>query len=195
MRPWLLRPACVGSDSSSVFSGSLVVISSKPATDMNRRPGLVGLNFLIGIFLSDAPEEAFDLLAFPEGDDGLLPAGGVAERADSPKAAAGLAAHGHGIDVLDLDPLGFVLLLEGLLDLGLRGRGGDPERVPPLRVELVGALGDDRADHDLGGCAGGHSGSWPPWSCASWSSRPAFGRCGLLKFSSSSSRQSFASNR
>src|SRR6266851_3064883 len=62
MRPWLLRPACVGSASTSVFSGSSVVISSKPEIAMKRRPGLVGLNFLIGmVLLSDAPKQAFDL--------------------------------------------------------------------------------------------------------------------------------------
>src|SRR5579859_20975 len=60
MRPWLLRPACVGMDSSRVFSGSSVVISSKPDTDMKRRPGLVGLNFLIGMFFLYAPEKPFD---------------------------------------------------------------------------------------------------------------------------------------
>src|SRR5712691_9520643 len=49
MRPWLLRPACVGRDSTRVFSGSSVVISSKPEIAMKRRPGLVGLNFLIGM--------------------------------------------------------------------------------------------------------------------------------------------------
>src|SRR6266849_976341 len=57
MRPWLLRPACVGSDSTSVFSGSSVVISSKPEIAMKRRPGLVGLNFLIGmVFLYTLPK-------------------------------------------------------------------------------------------------------------------------------------------
>src|SRR5450759_2893424 len=120
MRPWLLRPACVGSDSSKVFSGSLAVTSSKPDTDMKRRPGLVGLNFLIGTF-SDAPEQAFDLLTGAEGDDCLLPIGGVADRSDPALAAASLAAHGHGVHVTHLDALGLVLLLEGFLDVGLRG--------------------------------------------------------------------------
>src|SRR6266849_9685168 len=163
MRPWLLRPACVGSDSTRLFSGSWAVTSSNPLMVMKRRPGLVGLNFLSGIcFLSDAPEQAFDLLTFAERDDGLLPAGGVADRADSAQAAAVLAAHGHGVDFLDPDALGFVLLLEGLLDFGLVGVRRDLERVPALGVELVGALGDDRADHDFGSGAGGHCASWPP---------------------------------
>src|SRR5207237_8431972 len=98
MRPWLLRPACVGSDSSSVFSGVSVVISSKPEIVMKRRPGLVGLNFLTGIlFLSDAPEQAFDLLARSKRDDCLLPVGRIADRAcaGAPDAASFVAAHGY----------------------------------------------------------------------------------------------------
>src|SRR5439155_4485672 len=61
IRPWLLRPAWVGNDSRSVFSGLAVVISSKPETDMKRRPGLVGLNFLIGIRRSRTALRSFDL--------------------------------------------------------------------------------------------------------------------------------------
>src|SRR6266853_4565591 len=122
MRPWLLRPACVGSDSIKVFSGSSVVTSSNPDTDMKRRPGLVGLNFLIGIsFCLDAPEQAFDLLAFAQSDDRLLPIGGVADRATgSALAAATLATHRDGVHVFDLDARGLVLLLKGLFDVGLR---------------------------------------------------------------------------
>src|SRR5258708_16087010 len=165
MRPWLLRPACVGSDSTRVFSGSSVVISSKPEIAMKRRPGLVGLNFLIGmVFPSDAPKQAFDFLAFAERDDGLLPGRGVADGADAAQVAPGLAAHAHGVDVPDPDALGLVLFLERLLDLGLAGRPRDPERVPPLRVQEVSPLGDDRADDDFGAGAIGHSASWPPWS-------------------------------
>ena len=43
MRPLLLRPALRGSGASSVFSGSVLVISEKSDTDMKRRPGEVGL--------------------------------------------------------------------------------------------------------------------------------------------------------
>src|SRR2546422_10400137 len=112
----------------------------------------------------------------------------MASRAHTAQAAPVLAAHGHRVDVPHLDAVSLVLLLERFLDVGLVGRLGDPERVTALRVELVGALGDDRADHDLGGGAGGHSASWSPWS---WSSWPTLGRCGRLKLSLSSSRQSF----
>src|SRR6267378_2963229 len=117
MRPWLLRPACVGRDSSRVFSGSSVVTSSKPETDMNRRPGLVGLYFLIGIFLSDAPEQAVDLLAGTERHDCLFPVGGVADRTEAAHAAALLTAHRHGVDVAHPDALCLVLLFERFLDL------------------------------------------------------------------------------
>src|SRR5215471_3710086 len=47
--PWLLRPARLGRFSSRLLSGSVAVISSKLGVDMKRRPGLVGLYFLIGI--------------------------------------------------------------------------------------------------------------------------------------------------
>src|SRR5438128_1898688 len=181
MRPWLFLPACVGSDSSRVFSGVSVVISSKPEIDMNLLPGLVGLNFLTGIFLH-APEQAFDLLAFAERHDRLLPVGRLADRARSgaAKAAPLLAAHAHRVDVADLDVLRLVLLFESLLDLRLARGGRDLERVPALGVELVGALGDDRPDHDLARGSRRH--------LTSPSSR-------LLKFSSRSSIESFASNR
>src|SRR5260370_36321007 len=157
MRPWLLRRACVGSDSIQVFSGSSVVPSSNPDTDMKRRPGLVGLNFLIGILSLDAPEEAFDLLAFAKSHDRLLPIGGVADRAAGPAlAAATLATHRYCVHVFDLDARGLVLLLEGLLDVGLGSALGDAEGVAALRVELVGPLGDDRPDHDFRCCTRCH---------------------------------------
>src|SRR5439155_8342951 len=182
MRPWLLRPACVGSDSSRVFSGVSVVISSKPEIVMNLLPGLVGLNFLTGIFSLDAPEQAFDLLAGAERHDRLLPVGRLADRARpcAAKAAPLLAAHAHRVDIADLDVLRLVLLFESLLDLRLARGGRDLERVPALGVELVGALGDDRPDHDLARGSRRH--------LTSPSSR-------LLKFSSRSSIESFASNR
>src|SRR5258708_29712690 len=139
MRPWLLRPAWVGIDSSKVFSGSSVVTSSNPDTDMKRRPGLVGLNFLIGMLFLDAPEQDFDLLAFAESQDRLLPIGGMADRAAGPAlATATLAAHRYGVHVFDLDARGLVLLLEGLLDVRLGSAPGDSEGVAALRVDLGG---------------------------------------------------------
>ena len=49
MRPYLLRPPLFFSGSSRLFSGSVFVISSKVETDMNRRPGEVGLYLRTGI--------------------------------------------------------------------------------------------------------------------------------------------------
>src|SRR5579862_5337034 len=103
MRPWLLRPACVGSDSSSVFSGSSVVTSSKRAIDMKRRPGLVGLNFLTGIFHLDPTKQPFDLLAFAQGHDGLLPVRRLPLGRTAAEVAALLAAHVDRVHVADLD--------------------------------------------------------------------------------------------
>src|SRR5438309_3245285 len=57
-----------GSCSSSDFSGSEAVISSKLEVAMKRRPGLVGLYFFTGMVCSNAPEQAFQLLAGAEGD-------------------------------------------------------------------------------------------------------------------------------
>src|SRR2546423_14281535 len=144
MRPWLFRPACVGRDSSSVFSGVSVVISSKPEIVMKRRPGLVGLNFLTGIYetlpnrpsilhptkssISRGPrnpvrgsflntsKQPFDLLALAQSHDRLFPVCGPADlaRADAAEAAALLPSHRDGVDVLDLDALRLVLLLERL---------------------------------------------------------------------------------
>src|SRR5207249_2627528 len=69
----------------------------------------------------DAPKQPFDPLALTEGDDRLLPVGGLAHAAgaDPAPGATGLAAHVHGVDLFDLDVLRLVLLLERLLDLGL----------------------------------------------------------------------------
>ena len=45
MRPWVLRPPDFRSDTFSARTGLVVVISSKVAPVMPRRPGDVGLNF------------------------------------------------------------------------------------------------------------------------------------------------------
>src|SRR3981081_403989 len=80
IRPWLLRPALLGSFSRRLFSGSVAVISSKLDVAMKRRPGLVGLYFLTGIE-SEAPEKAFQPLTGLQGHDGLLPVGSAARHA------------------------------------------------------------------------------------------------------------------
>ena len=56
MRPRLFRPPFFVSGSSSDFSGSDFVTSSKPDVAMKRRPGLVGLYFLSAI-RRDAPSK------------------------------------------------------------------------------------------------------------------------------------------
>src|SRR5690349_1686611 len=150
MRPWLLRPELEGSFSSRDFSGSAAVISSKLEVAMKRRPGLVGLYFLTAISLLHRPEQAFQLLAGAEGDDGLLPIRGIARDAAAP-AAPRLAAHVHRVDRDHRDALRRVVLLERSRDLGLAGVAGDAERVATELVERVGALGDHRAQHDLVG--------------------------------------------
>src|SRR5712692_345551 len=142
---------------------------------------------------SNTSEQAFDLLAGTESDDRLLPVGSVAHGADSAKAAAPLAPHAHRVDVLDLDALRLVLLLESLFDVRLGGLGGDAERITALRVELVGALGDDRADHDLGCRSRGHS-STPSAVAAAAAPREA-PLSGRLKFSSRRLIQSLARSR
>src|SRR5258708_13157984 len=77
-----------------------------------------------------APEEPFNLLALTERDDGLLPTGGVADRPNAAQAAPALAAHGDRVDVSDLDALGLVLVLQGLLHLALASTLRNPQPVP-----------------------------------------------------------------
>src|SRR5512145_2816870 len=69
--PWLLRPPDCFLGSSSDFSGVERVISSKPETERNRVPDVIGRNCLM---LISALEHG-DRVAFLEGDDRLLPPG------------------------------------------------------------------------------------------------------------------------
>src|SRR5437588_6313884 len=103
MRPPTLRPLCFLRCSSSDFSGSGRVTSWKLLTDMNRRPGLVGLYFLVGIAgVLDALEEALDLLAGSQRHDRLLPVGAAADDAlASARAQPLLAPDVDGVDVDD----------------------------------------------------------------------------------------------
>src|SRR5215831_6212253 len=147
--PWLLRPARLGRLSSSLFSGSVAVISSKLAVSMKRRPGLVGLYFLVGMLL-DASKQAFQLLARLQGDDRLLPVRGTARHA----ALTGpprLTAHPDGVDAHYLDALRLVDLLEGTRDLWLGRVHRNPERVATLLEQRVRALAHHRSlDHFRG---------------------------------------------
>src|SRR3954447_15820292 len=139
MRPLLLRPPLLWILSSSDFSGVVLVTSSKSDPVTKRRPGDVGLYFLIPMRLR--PLEQLDRVAGPQLDDGLLPAGPAAA---GESAALRLAAHADGADVRDRD---VEEVLDGLADLGLMRRVEDPERVLVVRLdELEALLGDDRAD-------------------------------------------------
>src|SRR3990167_8628244 len=93
MRPWLLRPAVADFWASRLFSGVPLVTSPKSCEDMPRRPGEVGLYFLIAI--SDSLEK-LDVVAGLEGHERLLP-GGTLPR--EPTHALDLAAHDERADV------------------------------------------------------------------------------------------------
>src|SRR5215217_3969404 len=115
MRPLLFRPPVFLAGSTRLFSGSDFVISAKSETVMNLRPGLVGLNFLVGIYVTSflaemrqhfsrsnlGPLEDLDRLALAQLHDRLLPAGPAA--ADHP-APLRLGTDLDDVDRLDLHP-------------------------------------------------------------------------------------------
>src|SRR5258708_15179285 len=116
-RPLTLRPLCFLRCCTSDFSGSLRVTSSKVDTDMKRRPGLVGLYFLIGICLH-ALEEALDRLALRQRHDSLLPARAAALDAGADAAAqAHPPAYGHDVDHHPQSLLVSKHILQGLTHL------------------------------------------------------------------------------
>src|SRR5688500_15729612 len=86
--PWLFRPPVFFSGSSRDFSGVERVISSKPATERNRVPAVIGRNCRM---LISALEHG-DRVAILERDNRLLPPRGGAARAT---AGDGIAAHLH----------------------------------------------------------------------------------------------------
>src|SRR6478672_7126161 len=76
LRPLALRPPDFLSPSTSVFSGSVFVISAKSGYVAKRRPGLVGLGLRIAISLLLEARQALedrDRLAGAELHDRLLP--------------------------------------------------------------------------------------------------------------------------
>src|SRR5512139_3533547 len=93
MRPVLLRPPDFFSGSINDFSGRVLVISSKPATDIQRVPGVLGLSFRMAIRIrSSSPSdvlEELDLVARLQPHDSLLP-GGCAPREPSLAGHLGL---------------------------------------------------------------------------------------------------------
>src|SRR3954453_22402414 len=144
MRPLLFRPPDFFTGSSRLFSGVVFVSSSKVDTDMNRRPGLVGLNLRTGIrFLQVGGLEDLDLLAGLELDDGLLPAGA---RALDQAAPLRLRPHVDDVDRVHLD---VERLLDGLTDLRLVRVGVDAERVLAVLDLGVALLRDHGRDEHL----------------------------------------------
>src|SRR5258708_2251607 len=94
--PWLLRPPDFLSGSSSDFSGSARVISSKPLTDLKRVAAVIGRNWRM---LISALEHG-DRVAVLERDDGLLPAW---RRPAGAATGDRMAAHLHGADARGCD--------------------------------------------------------------------------------------------
>src|SRR5919106_5691886 len=109
--PRLFRPPDFLTGSRSDFSGVSRVISSKPDTERNRVPAVIGRNCLM---LISALEHG-DRVAVLERDDRLLP-----PRRGAAGATAGdsVPAYLHGADVRDGDT---EQLLEGVPDLVLVG--------------------------------------------------------------------------
>src|SRR3984957_11887040 len=137
MRPDALRPLCFLRGSTSPRCGAALVTPSKSLTDMKRRPGLVGLYFFVGIYL-DAFKEAFDLLAFAESHDCLLPVGALAEHPRlTARTPARLAANVDGVDLDDGDLLIHERLFDGATDLDLRRRRMAAEHIASRRHRCV----------------------------------------------------------
>src|SRR6478609_1586207 len=148
MRPWLLRPPVLDSGRRSDFSGVDRVISAKSATDEPRRPGVVGLYLRIAMFSSPLSRPSADCRedvdgARLQGHDGAL---GVLALAGAEAGAAGLADAVDRVDRSDLDAED---LLDGELDLSLRGAGDDQEGVLALVDEPVALLRNDRLQDDV----------------------------------------------
>src|SRR5437588_1176690 len=140
-RPLLLRPARSRPLATSDFCGRSRVISSNPETLAPRRPGVVGLYFLIAMSLPRL--EDLDLVARGESDDGPLLVGALSLHEP---LALHLALARHRVDREDVDVPD---LLDGLLDLGLAGIRGHEEGVLVRLQASVGLLRHDGADDDV----------------------------------------------
>src|SRR5436309_1065907 len=141
MRPWLLRPPCFRNGATSDFSGSFRVISSKPGPVAPRRPGEVGLKFLIGILNA---LEQLQLVLRVQRHHRLLPGARVLH----PVAPNSLRLSLHVDDVypgyLDVERC-----LHRLLDLDLVGVDAHFKGVLVFAVETGCLLRDHRPDHHV----------------------------------------------
>src|SRR5213593_1491680 len=136
--PRLLRPPDFFWGSSSDFSGVPRVISSKPDTERNRVPAVIGRHCRM---LISALEDG-EGLALLQSDDRLLPA---ASGPADPPAGHLRAPHLHRAHRSDVDA---ELLLQRLADLVLvRLRMHLEGVLLPGLVRRGALLGDERADH------------------------------------------------
>src|SRR5690606_7860707 len=163
VRPCLFRPPAAWRGTTGARSGAGRVRSSKVATDIPRRPGVVGLYCLIAIcktpygpkgrFPGPAPArpwpleplENLDFLAGRHGDRRLLAIAGPPHVA-SP--APQLPTHPGGVHLADVH---IEDGLDGLLDLGLVGPRVHLEDVLALGHEGGTLFSNPRADHHIAG--------------------------------------------
>src|SRR5579862_9783004 len=130
-RPWLFRPPVFLMVWTSFFSGFDLVISSNFGSALKRSTGVNGLNVLRAMALRE-----FDLVAFLEGDNGLLPMRPAPIAARVALVALLLAGVVAGVDGSNRF---LEKRLDGMLDLHLVGARAYPEDV------LVVLLGEKRA--------------------------------------------------
>src|SRR6266568_364861 len=146
-RPRLFRPPVRFFGRSSDFSGFVLVISAKSATEPKRRPGEVGLYCLMGITLHPferRPENAAQRLPLPEGDKRFLPVRRLDRRAAP--SALGLPLNDHRIDRLHLTA---PQRLDGAADLDLVGVRGDLEHKLVVALDKGVLLRQEGSDNDL----------------------------------------------
>src|SRR6266480_2953872 len=140
MWPLLLRPPVRRSGSSSVFSGSVLVISEKSETERKRVAGVIGRNCRMPILAL----EHLNSVALFEGDDCLFP-GRPATLITA--IGAPLGPHDHRADAGDRH---LEQRFDRRFDLRLRRVVVHAERVLLARAVRRGRLlGDDRPDDSI----------------------------------------------
>src|SRR6478752_4854131 len=183
-RPCTFRPPLECSGRTSDFSGVLLVISEKSATEAPRRPGVVGLYLRIPIGssrpypCSGAAEDVDRLAVTGQRDDG--PLGGLAPAV----AGAGALALALPVDRVHRDDLDTVEdLLDGDLDLRLVDVRPHLEGVAAGLQQAVAFLGDDRPKDDVAGI-GDHFSS----SCSSSASAASIATAATVDSSAAACR-------